>query len=89
MEKAPSWAKVEFTPQEVYNVVEAGISLIKNNQIVKAYCTRGIVKIDNILFLIRFGLSMFFPQTLTINREIFPYVPQQSAMEEVRSPILV
>lgn len=32
------------------------------------------------------GLSNLFPQTLTINRELSPYVPEWPAMEEVRGP---
>lgn len=36
VEGAPGWARVEFTPQEVRNAVEAGANLSKNNQTVKA-----------------------------------------------------
>lgn len=36
VEGAPGWARVEFTPQEVRNAVEAGANLFKNNQTVKA-----------------------------------------------------
>lgn len=35
VERAPGWARVEFTPQEVRNAVEAGANLSKNNQTTK------------------------------------------------------
>lgn len=36
LEGVPGWARVEFTPQEVRNAVEAGANLSKNNETVKA-----------------------------------------------------
>lgn len=41
VERAPYWARVEFTPQEVRNAVEAGANLSKNNQTVKAMTSYG------------------------------------------------
>lgn len=41
VERAPGWARVEFTPQEVRNAVEAGANLSKNNQTVKAIKSYG------------------------------------------------
>ncbi len=36
VDRAPGWARVEFTPQEIRDAVEAGADLSKNNQTVKA-----------------------------------------------------
>lgn len=36
VDRAPGWARVDFTPAEVRKAVEAGANLFKNNQTVKA-----------------------------------------------------
>lgn len=49
VEGAPGRSRVEFTPQEVRNAVEAGANLAKNKQTVKA--DTGYGKAFNILVL--------------------------------------